>query len=185
MNLLATPVPETALGQAWASALAFVFPHTDPTIVMTRFRTALPTLLLALALLPLNVASAPADTTDTLDAEADTKLKIMRLLNSETVAKQEKGVRLISHYAHTGQFDEEFYSVMVTPLNALVAQGENESLRIMAVSALYSIGTDAAMRGLKAQVAGLESERVATVAQRALAQYEADRTAATQGRTAE
>jgi hypothetical protein len=152
---------------------------------MTRLRTALPTLLLALALLPLNVASAPADTTDTPDAEADAKLKIMRLLNGETVAKQEKAVRLISHYAHTGQFDTEFYSIMVTPLNALVVQGETESLRIMVVSALYSIGTESAMRGLKAQVDSLESERLVEVAERALAQYKADRTAAMRARTAE
>jgi hypothetical protein len=144
---------------------------------MTRLRTALPTFLLIAALLPLNVASAPADTTATPDTEADAKLKIMTLLNSDTAAEQEKAVRLISNYAHTGQFDKDFFRVMVTPLHALVAQGETESLRIMAVSALYSIGTEDAMEGLKAQIDDLESERLTTLAERALAQYKADRMA--------
>jgi hypothetical protein len=48
---------------------------------------------------------------------------------------------------------------------------------MMAVSALYSIGTEDAMEGLNAQIDDLESERLTTLAERALAQYKADRMA--------
>lgn len=138
---------------------------------MARLRRTLTTLLLAAALLPLNALAVPADTVDAQDQ----KVEIMTLLNSNEVAKQEQAVRLISNYAHTGQFDADFYRVMVTPLQALVARGETESLRIMSVSALYSIGSDRAMRGLKAQSSSLDSKRVAEVTERALTEYEADR----------
>ena len=149
---------------------------------MTRLRTALPTLLLAVALLSMGTVSAPVNTDSTPDT---VKLEIMTLLNSDTVEKQEKAVRLISHYAHTGQFNTGFYRIMVTPLHALVAEGETESLRIMAVSALYSIGTEKAMEGLKAQMDSFESDRLTTVAENAIAQYKADRVAEMRSRTAE
>ncbi len=149
---------------------------------MTRLRHALPTLLLTLALFSMGTVSAPTGTPDT---EADTKLKIMRLLNSDTVAQQEKAVRLISNYAHTGQFDKDFFRIMVTPLHAIVAEGETESLRIMAVSALYSIGTDEAMSGLEEQLGYFKSERLATVAKRAVAAYKAEKTATSRSQTAE
>ncbi|PQJ34846.1 hypothetical protein BSZ35_09740 [Salinibacter sp. 10B] len=152
---------------------------------MTRLRHALPTLLLLLALLPMSTMAIPADTTDTPQTETAAKMTIMNNLNSGVVAKQADAISLISHYAHVGRFDADFYSLMVTPLHALVSKGETESLRIMAISALYSIGTDTAMRGLKAQMDSFESERLTTVAENAIAQYEADRTATSQVRSSE
>ena len=144
---------------------------------MTRLRRTLTAFVLALTVLPMSAAAVPADTTTTSDAIA-AKAEVLQLLNSDSFEEQEEAIRLIGHYAHTGQFDEDFYSLMVTPLQYIVANGEHDSLRIMAVSALYSIGSDSAMRGLQAQLDALDSERVAKVAKNALAQYATDRTRA-------
>jgi len=141
---------------------------------MVRLRHTITAFLLALAVLPMSAAAVPADTTTTSDAIA-AKAEVLQLLNSDSFADQEQAIRLIGHYAHTGQFDEEFYRLMVTPLQYIVANGQHESLRIMAVSALYSIGSDTAIRGLQAQLDDLDSERVAKVTKNALAQYAADR----------
>jgi hypothetical protein len=139
-------------------------------------------LVLAFALLPMSAAAVPADTTDTsVTPEATVaKAEVLRLLNSGSLEKQERAVRLIGHYAHTDQFDENFYRLMVTPLQYIVGNGQTEALRIMAVSALYSIGTDPAMRGLQAQMNALDSDRVAEVTKNALAQHAADRKKALQ-----
>jgi len=149
---------------------------------MTRLRPVLSALVLAFALLPMSAAAVPADTTDATDTPEETvaKAEVLRLLNSSALEKQERAVRLIGHYAHTDQFDENFYRLMVTPLQYIVANGQTEALRIMAVSALYSIGTDPAMRGLEAQMDRLDSDRVAEMTKRALAQYAADRRPETQ-----
>lgn len=146
---------------------------------MVRLRRTLTTLVLALALLPMSAAAVPADTTVTPE-ETVTKAKVLRLLNSSELGEQERALRLIGHYAHTDQYGEDFYRLMVTPLQYIVANGRTEALRIMAVSALYSIGTDPAMRGLQAQVDRLDSNRVAEVTKRALAQYAAERVPAAQ-----
>lgn len=134
-------------------------------------------LVLAFALLPMSAAAVPADTSDTTVPPEETvaKAEVLGLLNSGSLEKQERAVRLIGHYAHTDQYDEDFYRLMVTPLQYLVVNGETEPLRIMAVSALYSIGTDSAMRGLQAQVDALDSDRVAKVTENALTQYTVDR----------
>ena len=143
---------------------------------MARLHTTLTAVILALALLPMGAAATPADTTTTPE-ETLTKTQLFRLLNSDALEKQTRALRLISHYAHTGQHDEDFYRLMVTPLKYLVAKGQTESLRIMAVSALYSIGTDDAMRELQAQADTLNAPRVAEVAKNALLEYERTRTA--------
>jgi hypothetical protein len=137
----------------------------------------IPALVLALALLPMSAAAVPADTTDTTTPAEETvaKAEVLRLLNSDALGDQERAVRLIGHYAHTDQFDEDFYRLMVTPLQYIVANGRTEALRIMAVSALYSIGTDPAMRGLQAQLNALDSDRVTRVTKNALAQHASDR----------
>ncbi len=144
---------------------------------MVRLRNTLTALVLALAFVPMSVVAAPADTTTTSE-ETVTKVKVMRLLNSDSVEEQERALRLIGHYAHTDQFDEDFYRLMVTPLKYVVAEGQTESLRIMAVSALYSIGTEEAIRGLETQTDVLDSDRVAKVAEHALLEHKLDRAAA-------
>jgi hypothetical protein len=141
---------------------------------MTRLRRTLTAIVLALAVLPLGAAAHPADTSDTAD-ETEAKVKILRLLNADSVEKQQRAVRLIGYYAHTDRYDDDFFRLMVTPLHYVVAEGQTESLRIMAISALYSIGTDAAMEGLRAQVNTLDTGRVKEFTQIALAQYKADR----------
>lgn len=142
---------------------------------MDRLRRTISVFVLALALLPLTATALPADKIDTPE-ESAAKVEVFRLLNSDSIEKQEKAIRLIGHYAHTDQFDADFYRLMVTPLQYIVAKGQTEPLRIMAVSALYSIGSDPAMKGLQAQVNGLDSDRVTEVTENALAQYKADRT---------
>lgn len=144
---------------------------------MARLQRMIPALVLALALLPMSAAAVPADTSDTADTPEETvaKAEVLRLLNSGSLEKQERAVRLIGHYAHTDQYDEDFYRLMVTPLQYLVVNGQTDPLRVMAVSALYSIGTDSAIRGLQAQVDALDSDRVMKVTKNALAQYAADR----------
>lgn len=155
---------------------------------MARLRRILTTLVLAAALLPLGASAVPADTTDaaaTLDKDVLERAKILRLLNSDAPEEQERAVRLIGHYAHTDQYDEAFFSTMVTPLHYIVARGETEALRIMAVSALYSIGTEKAMNGLAVQVDALRSERVRKVTRTALDAYDGNLTDAEQRQTAE
>lgn len=141
---------------------------------MIRLRRTITAFVLALAVLPMSAAAVPTDTTTTSDA-ITAKAEVLQLLNSDSFEEQEEAIRLIGHYAHTDQFDEDFYGLMVTPLQYIVANSPHESLRIMAVSALYSIGTDSAMRGLQVQVDAIDSERVAKVAKDALAQYATER----------
>lgn len=144
---------------------------------MARLRNTLTALVLALAFVPMSAVAAPADTTTTSE-DTVTKVKVLRLLNSDSVEEQERALRLIGHYAHTDQFDEDFYRLMVTPLQYLVAEGQTEALRIMAVSALYSIGTDEAIRGLETQADVLDSDRVAKVTKNALIEHKLERAAA-------
>lgn len=145
-----------------------------------RLRRTISTFILAFALLPLSAAAVPVDTTDAkaLESEGVQKVTLLRLLNSDSVQDQERAIRLIGAYAHTNRYEEDFFRVLVTPLHGVVAEGKTEALRIMAVSALYSIGTETAMGGLQAQVDSLKPERVQTLTRHALAQYEADRTPA-------
>lgn len=125
----------------------------------------------------MSAAAVPVDTSNTTDTpeEGVAKVEVLRLLNSDSLEKQKRAVRLIGHYAHTDQYDGDFYRLMVTPLQYLVANGQTDPLRIMAVSALYSIGTDSAIRGLQAQVDALDSDRVMKVTKNALAQHAANR----------
>lgn len=130
-------------------------------------------LVLAAALLPMSAVATPADTTDTPDPLA--KATLLRLLNADSVTKQERAVRHIGTYAHTGRYDDSFFRPFVTPLHGLVATGKSEAVRIMAVSALASIGTDRAMEGLRAQVPSLRPVRVQKLTKYAVAAYDANR----------
>lgn len=153
-----------------------------------RLRRILTTLVLAAALVPVSATAVPTDTleaTTTVDEAAVEQAKLLRLLNSESVEKQERAIGLISHYAYTDQYGDDFFRLMVTPLHYIVAQGDSEPLRIMAVSALYTIGTDAAMKGLAAQVDAIRSERVRTVTRNALAAYDGAHSVEQRKRTAE
>jgi hypothetical protein len=147
---------------------------------MTRFSLLLVVLTLAGAAGPSAFAALPDDTTDTavrapLDADRTT---LLRSLNADDPATQERAVRLIGTYAHTGRYDADFFRLFVTPLHGLVAEGRSEAVRIMALSALSSIGTDRAMQGLRTRVDALTSDRVRRMTRYALAAYDVDRRAA-------
>lgn len=129
-------------------------------------------------LLPVSAAAAPSDTTNTLTRMAPEKAELLRLLNSDSVTEQERAVRHINTYAHTGRREADFFTLMVPPLHELVRNGDSEAVRIMAVSALSSIGTDEAMRGLQAQVDDIESARVQRITQNAIATYQSAQIAA-------
>lgn len=146
-----------------------------------RLRHALALAVLTAALLPLHAGAVPIDTADTTPALEEQDLeraRLMRLLNADSPEKQERAVRLIGTYAHTGQYDEEFFDLLVTPLHGLVATGNSEGLRIMAISALSSIGSDAAIEGLRTLVHDLESDRVARIAEAVVVMSEGPRVAA-------
>jgi hypothetical protein len=143
-----------------------------------RLRHTLAIFALAAALLSTGAVAGPADTTDTaasVDADAVEKATLMRMLNAPSVATQERAVRLIGTYAHTGRYDADFFRLFVTPLHGLVAEGRSEAVRIMALSALSSIGTDRAMQGLRTRVDALTSDRVRRMTRYALAAYDVDR----------
>lgn len=153
-----------------------------------RLRRLLTTLVLAVALLPLSAAAVPTDTLDTtttVDEAAVEQAKLLRLLNADSMEEQERAIGLISHYAYTEQHEGDFFRLMITPLHYIVAQGDSEPLRIMAVSALYNIGTDAAMNGLAAQIDAIRSERVRITARNALAAYDGTPSVDQQKQTAE
>ena len=73
----------------------------------------------------------------------------MQLLSADSVKRQERAVRQIGTCACTGRYDEEFFDLLVTPLHGLAATSDSDGLRIMAISARSSIGTDAAIGGLR------------------------------------
>ena len=133
---------------------------------------------LATALLPVSAAAVSSDTTDAVHRVGPEKAEILHLLNSNSVEKQQRAVRLIGMYAHTGQREADFFNLLVAPLHGLVLNGETEALRIMAISALSSIGSDAAMQGLRIQAENIASARVQRIAKDALAAHEAQRIAA-------
>lgn len=135
--------------------------------------------VLAAALVPAGISATPNDTTRTaaLDSTDTDRATLLRLLNADDVAKQERAVRLIGTYAHTGRHDESFFRSFVVPLHGIVAEGETEALRLMAVSALASIGTDPAIEGLRTQVGSLPPSRVRKATRHAIALHKTDRPA--------
>lgn len=148
---------------------------------MTRFSLLLVVLALAGAAGPSAFAALPDDTTDTavrapLDADRTT---LLRSLNADDPATQERAVRLIGTYAHTGRCGVDFLDSFVVPLHGLVASGKTDALRLMAVSALASIGTDRAIAGLRAQVDRLPPSRVREVTEHAIAAHATRPAAAT------
>lgn len=143
---------------------------------LTRRLHALLVIVAMVALLPMGAAAVPADTTDA--PEPATRATLLRLLNADTAAEQARGIRLIGTYAHTGRRDASFLGSFVTPLHGLVSEGETEAVRLMAVSALATIGTDRAMEGLRTRLNTLQPDRVRTVTAHAIAAYDADRAAA-------
>lgn len=142
-----------------------------------RIRHLLAILALAAVLAPTGVVATTADTSIVVDREALIQKQMIDLLK-EGEAQQEGAIQLISHYAFTEQFNASFFRPLISPLLEIAVEGEGDELRIMAISALSTIGTSSAMNELEAQVETIESERVQSIAQRALLQHELDQATA-------
>lgn len=145
--------------------------------MITRLRRLLSILLLIGALGPA-YAATPADTIDTPTPEAVVQAEIVRALTSDSVQDRERAARRIRTYAFTDRYDNAFFRPLVSPLQDIVADGPTEHLRTTAISALSAIGTDAAIRGLKAQVISFEPGPVRQMTVYVIAQYDADWTVA-------
>ena len=151
---------------------------------MDRIQRTITALLLSLFLLPASTVALPADTTDTPEGFVQAELR--QSLTSDSMALQERAMRRIRAYAHTELYDKAIFDDLVQPLHEVVATGETVHVRLMALSALDAIGSDAAMAGLQVQKDGFESDLLRQTAETVLARHAATRTdAPTQTRTAE
>lgn len=140
---------------------------------MRLIRSTLALLTLTILLAPATVDATAPDTTRTVDREVLMQEQ-MAILLQEDNARQEQAIQLIAHYAHTGRYEASFFYPLVDPLLDVVTSSEVEELRIMAISALYSIGSESAMNTLARRLPLFESESVEAMARRALVQYTLD-----------
>lgn len=140
--------------------------------MMTRLRHTLSILLVLGLLGPAHAAPSP-DTTDAPTPETLVQTELAQSLTSDRAYDQERAARRIRTYAYTDRYDAAFFRDLVSPLQDLAADGRTESLRITAISALSAIGTDAAMRGLKAQVISFRPGPIRQLTVHVIAQYDA------------
>lgn len=151
---------------------------------MKRLRGIITALAFSLLLLPVGVAATPADTIDT--PEGFVQADLQQGLTSDSVELQERAMRRIRAYAHTDRYDRALFSDLVRPLQDLVAEGKTVHLRLMALSALDAIGSDAAMAGLQVQKNSLDSDLLRNATETVLARHAAeDAETSRQTRTAE
>lgn len=105
-------------------------------------------------------------------------MEIARALTSDTVQDQERAARRIRTYAHTDRYSEAFFRPLVSHLHDLAADGQTEALRVTAISALSAIGSDTAVRTLKAQVISFDPGPIRRLTIHVIAQHDADWTIA-------
>lgn len=139
---------------------------------MTRLRHSLSALLI-LGLLSPAYAVSPADTVDTPSPETLVQAELKSALTSDKVQDQERAARRIRTYAYTDRYNKAFFQDLLSPLHDLAADGRTESLRLTAISALSTIGTDAVLRTLKAQVVSFEAGPVRRMTVHVIAQHDA------------
>jgi hypothetical protein len=130
-------------------------------------------ILLMAGLLSPAYASAPADSADAPTPEALVQVELTRSLTSDSAHDQERAARRIRTYAYTDRHSDAFFRPLVPHLHDLAADGRTESLRVTAITALSAIGTDAALRGLKAQVISFEAGPVRRLTVHVIAQHDA------------
>jgi hypothetical protein len=140
--------------------------------MISRLRYALSILLLVGVLCPA-FAATPTDTVDTPAPEAVTQAALERSLTSDSVQDQIRAARRIRAYAHTDRYGRAFFRPLRSPLHDIAADGRTEPLRILAISALAAIGSDAAVRTLKAQVVSFDPGPVRQVTVHVIAQHDA------------
>lgn len=131
-------------------------------------------LVLAALLIPTGAVASTADTSAVSERDERIQKQMAQLLQEDEM-RQEHALQIVSHFAHTEQYDASFFEPLVAPLLEIVADSDSDGLRIMAISTLSSIGTAPAFEGLEAQVEAIESERVQAMAERAVVQYKLDR----------
>lgn len=144
---------------------------------MTRLRHTLSALLI-LGLLSPAYAASPADTVDTPSPETIVQTELESALTSDEAQAQEQAARRIRTYAHTDRYGRTVFRDLVSPLHDIAADGETESVRLTAISALSAIGTDAVLRTLKAQVVSFEAGPVRRMTVHVIAQHDAGWTVA-------
>lgn len=137
-----------------------------------RLRHAFSILLLIGVLAPA-YAAPPADTTTIPAPEAVVQTELARTLTSNSVQDQERAARRIRTYAHTDRYGPAFFEGLATHLHDIAADGRTELLRITAITALSAIGTDAAVRTLKAQVVSFDPGPVRQTTVHVIAQHDA------------
>ena len=138
---------------------------------MERLRGIITALAFSLILLPVGVAATPADTIDAPTPEGFVQAELMQDLTSESVAQQERAMRRIRAYAHTDRYNKAIFDPLVRPLHDIVAHGYTNEIRLMALSALDAIGSDAAMAGLQVQKEALSSDLVRNATETVLARH--------------
>jgi hypothetical protein len=140
--------------------------------MISRLRYALSILLLVGVLSPASAAT-PSDTVDAITPEAVTQAELARSLTSDSVHDRVRAARRIRTYAYTDRYSRAFFRPLRSPLHDIAADGRTELLRILAISALAAIGSDAAVRTLKAQVVSFDPGPVRQVTVHVIAQHDA------------
>ena len=138
---------------------------------MERLRGIITALAFSLILLPAGVAATPADTIDTPTPEGFVLSELQQGLASSSVGQQEQAMRRIRAYAHTERYNKALFNDLVRPLQDLVADGQTVHLRLMALSALDAIGSDAALAGLQVQKNNLDSDLLRNATATVLARH--------------
>lgn len=133
--------------------------------------------LFTLIALTLPVLPAQADLSSRPVPEEQVQRQIVHLLQSEETYVQERGIQLVFQFVRTEAYGASFFRPLETPLLSIITDGTTESIRIMAVSALYRIGTPRAMQRLHDAAPEIDNARVQRLSKRAVAQYRLDRAA--------
>ena len=143
----------------------------NPRFDMTRLRHTLSALLI-IGLLSPAYAVSPADTVDTTSPETIVQTELKRALTSDRAQAQEQAARRIRAYAHTDRYSRASFRDLVPPLHGIAADDGTESVRLAAISAPSTIGTDAVLRTLKAQVISFEAGPVRRMTVHVIAQQQ-------------
>ncbi|PSQ97440.1 MAG: hypothetical protein BRD55_02315 [Bacteroidetes bacterium SW_9_63_38] len=141
---------------------------------MERLRSIITALAFSLILLLVGVVASPANTIDSPTPEEVVQSELMQDLTSESVTLQKQAMRRIRAYAHTGRYNKAIFDNLVGPLHDIVAHGYTKEIRLVALSALDAIGSDAAMAGLQVQQGTLSSDLVRNATETVLARHAAE-----------
>jgi len=130
---------------------------------------------------------SPAQATPTSTPSDSVRMhgQLVHLLESGDVAQQERAIQLILSFDRTDAFSGRFFRSLTSHLRDVVTESASDPLRIMAVSALYELGSPTAIQHLTEVAATLREGRVRTVAQRALYAYRLEQAAQSQRRLAD